>query len=95
MGQILPPNEYNVKVLGIKSEQGDKCAVDELLASGIMPNISGDVAAAPAEMKFFLPLAILNIYKYTGCWIPPTLPSGNSNLHTECWSWCWSHGGHA
>ncbi|KAF2091793.1 ankyrin, partial [Saccharata proteae CBS 121410] len=42
----LLPNEYNAEVLRIKSEQGDKRAVDELLASGIMPNVACGVAAA-------------------------------------------------
>lgn len=42
----LLPNEYNAEVLRIKSEQGDKRAVDELLASGVMPNVACGVAAA-------------------------------------------------
>ncbi|OJD36311.1 ankyrin repeat protein [Diplodia corticola] len=46
VGPTLLPNEYNTEVLRIKSEQGDKRAVDELLASGIMPNVACGVAAA-------------------------------------------------
>ncbi|EKG17360.1 hypothetical protein MPH_05426 [Macrophomina phaseolina MS6] len=46
VGPTLLPNEYNAEVLRIKSEQGDKRAVDELLASGIMPNVACGVAAA-------------------------------------------------